>query len=143
LDVGCGVGEIMTLLRDRNSCDCSGLDIAPSAVAAVLAKGMTAKTASLPSIPYPDATFGAVVNTETLEHVTDAKGILREMQRILPPGGMLVLSVPDGSVDEEASHVHRFRQEQLRTLFSKYFEVDRIEVMQAEAASLFAVVRRF
>src|ERR1044072_26072 len=70
LDVGCGVGEMMTLLRDQNSCDCFGLDIAPTAVAAVVAKGMSAKTAVLPSIPYPDADFDVVVSTETLEHVT-------------------------------------------------------------------------
>jgi 2-polyprenyl-3-methyl-5-hydroxy-6-metoxy-1,4-benzoquinol methylase len=141
LDVGCGVGEIMTLLRDQKGCDCSGLDIAPSAVSAVLARGMQAKVATLPSIPYESNSFEAVVSTEVLEHVTDARATLREIQRILKPGGVLLLSVPDGDQDEETSHVHRFNREKLEKLLGKYFTVDDIVVIQSESPSLFAIAR--
>jgi 2-polyprenyl-3-methyl-5-hydroxy-6-metoxy-1,4-benzoquinol methylase len=146
LDVGCGVGETMILLRDANHCVCFGLDIANSAVSAVLEKGMQAKTAVLPEIPYPDQTFDAVVCTETIEHVTDASGTIRSIARVLKPGGVLILSVPDGSVDEEDSHVHRFTAARLREMLSRALPVERIETIPPEAddvfPSLFAVARR-
>jgi 2-polyprenyl-3-methyl-5-hydroxy-6-metoxy-1,4-benzoquinol methylase len=146
LDVGCGVGETRILLRDANQCICFGLDIADSAVSAVIEKGMQAQTAALPDIPYPDQTFDAVVCTETLEHVTDDKGTIRSIVRVLKPGGVLVLSVPDGSVDEEDSHVHRFTAARLREILSRTLPVERIETIPPEAddvfPSLFVVARR-
>jgi 2-polyprenyl-3-methyl-5-hydroxy-6-metoxy-1,4-benzoquinol methylase len=146
LDVGCGVGETMILLRDKNNCACSGMDIAASAVSVVLETGMDARKATLPEIPYPDGTFDAVVCTETLEHVTDVRGTIRSILRVLKPGGVLALSVPDGSVDEEDSHVHRFTATKLREIFSRTFSVERIETIPSGAdglsPTLFLIARR-
>jgi SAM-dependent methyltransferase len=142
LDVGCGVGETMLILRDTKDCICSGLDIAPSAVAAVIAKGMQAKVAALPELPYPDESFDAVVCTETLEHVTDARAVLKGIRRVLKRGGLLVLTVPDGALDEEDVHVHRFDRNKLRTLVQKEFALQQIEVVPGESPSLLVVARR-
>ena len=45
-------------------------------------------------IPRPDATFDTVICTEVLEHVPDPRQVVREMARVLRPGGVLVLAVP-------------------------------------------------
>lgn len=136
LDVGCGVGEIMSLLRDANGCQCYGVDFAPSAIAAVLASGMQAKVAALPEIPYEDAKFDAVVCTETLEHVSDAKASLQSMWRVLKPGGLLVLTVPDGTVDEEGIHFHRFTRDRLRRLLQqRQFVVEELAQLGNQAGS--------
>src|SRR5438874_2506316 len=45
-------------------------------------------------IPFCNETFDTVVSTEVLEHVPDPLRALREMQRVLKPGGHLVLSTP-------------------------------------------------
>ncbi len=42
LDVGCGVGGMLILLRDRGACKCFGTDISESAIAAALAMGSEA-----------------------------------------------------------------------------------------------------
>lgn len=142
LDVGCGVGEIMTLLRDANACKCSGVDIAPSAVAAVVSKGMHAERGALPAIPYADRSFDAIVCTETLEHVTDVQGSLQSIRRVLKPGGILVLSVPDGSVDEEDSHVHRFTQQKLSHLLKLHrFSLDSIDLIRTADVSPSLIVK--
>lgn len=45
-------------------------------------------------IPFFSNTFDAVVSTEVLEHVPEPLRALKEMQRVLKPGGHLVLSTP-------------------------------------------------
>lgn len=45
-------------------------------------------------IPVPDGVFDVVLSTETLPHVLDPMGALREMARVLKPGGKLLLTAP-------------------------------------------------
>jgi len=120
-------GEILALLHVERRCDCSGVDIAPSAVAAVRARGFRAETTVLPAIPHPDAAFDVVVCTETLEHVSDARATLREIRRVLRPDGRLLLSVPDGTVDEEEVHVHRFSAPRLERELAPHFAEVHVE----------------
>jgi SAM-dependent methyltransferase len=49
---------------------------------------------SATDIPLGDAGFDTVVCTEVLEHVPDPLKALREMYRVLKPGGYLILSTP-------------------------------------------------
>ncbi|QOV89435.1 class I SAM-dependent methyltransferase [Humisphaera borealis] len=46
------------------------------------------------AIPQPDASFDAVLCTEVLEHVPDPVSALRELSRLVRPGGHLVLTAP-------------------------------------------------
>ena len=46
-------------------------------------------------LPFVDGIFAQVVCTETLEHVPDDRSVLRELVRVLQPGGVLAISVPD------------------------------------------------
>lgn len=45
-------------------------------------------------LPFADASFDRIICTETLEHVADAQLTLRELARVLRPGGRLAISVP-------------------------------------------------
>lgn len=58
-------------------------------------------------IPAPDASFDAVICTEVLEHVPDPVGALKEMIRLLLPGGRLLLTAPLGSgLHQEPYHYY-------------------------------------
>jgi SAM-dependent methyltransferase len=46
-------------------------------------------------IPFPDGNFQFVFMLEVLEHVPNPFGVLSEIRRILAPGGVLILSVPN------------------------------------------------
>lgn len=143
LDVGCGVGEIMELLRDRLGCECSGVDIAPTGIEAVKKKGMEGKVACLPEIPFADGAFSVALMTETLEHVTEAEAAVDSVWRVLAPGGLLLVSVPDGEVDDESTHVHRFTSSKLRALLARRFAVEVLKKVPGEKIpSLLAVVRK-
>lgn len=50
--------------------------------------------ASAVNIPFADASFDTVVSTEVLEHLPEPLRALSEMQRVLKPGGHLILSTP-------------------------------------------------
>jgi SAM-dependent methyltransferase len=44
--------------------------------------------------PFPDDTFDQIVIIDFLEHIPDDVGFVRELQRILKPGGVLIVNVP-------------------------------------------------
>lgn len=59
------------------------------------------------AISAPDATFDVVMCTEVLEHVPDPVAALREMVRLLKPGGRLLLTAPLGSgLHQEPFHYY-------------------------------------
>jgi len=45
-------------------------------------------------LPIADASFHAVIATEVLEHVSDPLAALRELRRVLRPGGQIIITVP-------------------------------------------------
>lgn len=49
---------------------------------------------SATELPFPENAFDTVTSTEVLEHVPEPLRALREMRRVLKPGGYLILSVP-------------------------------------------------
>src|SRR4029077_19609519 len=50
--------------------------------------------ASIYDLPFPDATFDAVLLSEILEHVDRDADALREVRRVLKPGGLALITVP-------------------------------------------------
>jgi 2-polyprenyl-3-methyl-5-hydroxy-6-metoxy-1,4-benzoquinol methylase len=140
LDVGCGVGELLTELHREKGCRCYGLDISPVAVAKIHALGFEGVVSTLPAIPYPAEMFDAVVSTETLEHVSAARETVEAMHRVLRSGGRLFLSVPDGRTDREEVHVHRFTEQSLTKLLGPWFRVESVEcVPEGKEQTLLAV----
>lgn len=95
LDVGAATGFFIEQAR-AVGWDAIGLE--PSAWAAEYARlelGMDVVTGTLESMHFPDQAFDAVTLWEVIEHLADPLSTLREIRRILRPGGQLVLSTPD------------------------------------------------
>lgn len=96
-------------------------------------------------IPAPTASFDAVLCTEVLEHVPDPIGALRELTRLLKPGGRLIVTAPF------VSNTH-FSPYHFCTGFNRYFyekhlselgmEVTRVDANGSWFASVAQEVRR-
>ena len=106
LDVAYGTG---VLAREAASCVGSagsvvGLDPNPGmlAVAARLAPGVAWRQGTAESLPYPDQSFDAVVSQFGLMFFTDRRQALREMLRVLVPGGHLTVAVWDSLANTPA-----------------------------------------
>ena len=101
LDVACGTGIVTRLAADQVGAQGAvvGLDLntAMLAVARALPSSagapITWTEASVVAMPFPDASFTAVLCQLGLQFVPDRPQALREMRRILVPGGRLLLSV--------------------------------------------------
>ena len=61
----------------------------------------------LAAIPVPDRSFGAILCTEVLEHHPEPIKVVRELARILIPGGLLILTAPLGAgIHQEPYHFY-------------------------------------
>ncbi len=96
LDVGCGDGHFASVAY-RQPIDV-GLDLHERDMREAAARRpevyRTLVRASATAMPFPDATFGTVLSNSSVEHIPDIDAALREIARVLRPGGTFAATMP-------------------------------------------------
>lgn len=100
LDLGCGSGRYTIFLAEQGL-KVSAIDIAQSAVDMtkdwLKFRGLTGdvRQASIEELPFPDASFDALVSFGVLDHVLApvAKKGIQEIRRVVKPGGLIHLNL--------------------------------------------------
>ena len=96
LDLGCGDGLIAQVLFAGEAPVEAGFDPWLSQVRKAPASGAYryVQLARGDAMPYPDASFGTVFSNSVLEHIPNLDPVLREVARVLKPGGRFLATVP-------------------------------------------------
>ena len=132
LDVGCGRGHILANLRDRGW-KVQGVELNEPAVRhARDVLGLDVRVESFDAARFPAEHFDVVILWHVLEHLTDINAVLSGCARILRPGGLLAISVPN--IDSWQAtltgnqwfhldlprHYHHFSEQWLRNNLSQH-----------------------
>lgn len=144
LDVGCGPGTFIGALPEGDH-DSIGTDIAASQIEyANRTHGGPGKSFILvdgPELPFEDCRFDVVTSIELVEHMEAEHGLrhVREIFRVLKPGGRILLSTPNygsawpalerlinrfGKVDYTEQHITHYDRSKLHKLLSDAGFVD-------------------
>jgi ubiquinone/menaquinone biosynthesis C-methylase UbiE len=89
LEVGCGTGLIMRGLDGRAK-RLVGVDISPGMLAEARRRGFEVLEGRAEKLPFADESFDLAYSFKVLAHVPEIELALREMARVLRPGGYLV-----------------------------------------------------
>ena len=94
LDIGCGDGDLLSLLRDRKGVDGRGIEISREGVNACLAKGLPViqGDADTDLADYPDDAFDYVILSQTIQATRQPKVVLEHLLRI---GRRAIVSFPN------------------------------------------------
>jgi SAM-dependent methyltransferase len=140
LDVGCGTGTMLSHL--------AAFGKAQEAVGYCRERGLVdVSLGEAANLPFPDLSFDLVTALDVVEHLDDDVSALREMGRVLRPGGHLLVTVPAhrfmwGDQDEVNMHKRRYVAGELRErLTSTGFEVLRVSYINAFLFPPIATVR--
>jgi SAM-dependent methyltransferase len=118
LDFSCGDGMFLRRIHGRVR-DLWGVEVDPVRLAAAAETPGVRTRRMVPGskLPFPDASFDFVTILEVIEHVADEGQVLRELSRVLAPGGRLLLTTPHrglltfldpGNFRFVAPRLHRF-----------------------------------
>jgi 2-polyprenyl-3-methyl-5-hydroxy-6-metoxy-1,4-benzoquinol methylase len=94
LDVGCGNGRFL-MTAQTLGWEAWGIDPDREAVAAARAVGLRVEHGGFPKTGMPDQSFDAVTMSHVIEHLHDPVGALREVRRLLKPGGTVWIATPN------------------------------------------------
>lgn len=130
LDVGCGTGANLLMLSRYGEAE--GVDISEDALAFCRERGLDhVRQGAGEELPYDENTFDLVTAFDVVEHMDDDLAGLREMYRVLRPGGHALVFVPTfmflwGLQDDVSHHRRRYRLSELRRVFEQAgFEIER------------------
>ena len=146
LDAGCGPGQFTILVAERlPEAEVWGIDLAPTMIE--LARSHAAESpaaarlhfevADVARLPFPNAHFDAVLSSGSIKHWPDPGAGLRELHRVLAPGGRGFVGEMNRLAPPEAIATHRRR---LRHWFFRlvYPRVFRNALSPDEARSVFS-----
>lgn len=118
LDVGCGNSPFRPLLNPTTS-SYQGIDVKEAESFGYQNPDTIYYDGD--TIPFPDASFDALLCTEVLEHVANPTKIIQEMHRVLKPGACGYITIPWSARFHYQPHdYHRYTPSMLTALFSVF-----------------------
>jgi len=92
LDVGAFASEILPVLHRLKHSNLTGVDLNPRVKEMPFTDHIRYEVADFMTTPFPDGSFGAITAISVIEHGFQSQRLLREISRLLRPGGYFVAS---------------------------------------------------
>lgn len=127
LDLGCGDGAMLDLLRRERGCSGYGIEIADADVAACVRRGVNVIQLNLEEglALFDDASFDVVLQIDTLQHLRNAETMLRETARVGRTG---IVAFPNFAHWPNRLSVLRGRMPVTRRLPYQWYDTPNIRV---------------
>ena len=90
LDIGCGSSVIIQSLNNA-----VGMDVSMGKLRFLRRRGIELVRGSAFALPFVDETFDCVISSQVIEHIPYDEVLYREIDRVLKPGGQLIIGTPD------------------------------------------------
>ncbi len=94
LDIGAATGDFLAAARDRGW-QTYGVELSPHAAAAARRRGLEIGAGTLAEARLPSDSFDAVTMLDVIEHLPDPVSEVKEVHRVLRPGGILCVETPN------------------------------------------------
>jgi SAM-dependent methyltransferase len=150
LELGSSTGYLTQAMQEKFGCRVTGVEIDPAAAQKARDKGLDVRVLDLDfadlSVEFAGEKFEAVLLADVLEHLRDPAATLRQISKILAPGGKIVASIPHAGHGDikmalltgrlpfrpmgllDHTHVKFFTRSLLEDLFIKSgYRIDEIE----------------
>ena len=98
LDCGCGLGWMTHVTRELHDCRLAATDYDGARLRTTrreVAADVSVEASDVLRLPYPDDAFDKVILSEVLEHIVEDSAALREVRRVVKPGGIVAITVPN------------------------------------------------
>jgi len=148
IDVGCGTGAVLDRLARDGNRPVFGTDLSPVSLQHAAAAGAPVARALAEALPFRSSVAAAVVSLDVVEHLDDDVAGLREYQRVVVPGGLVVVAVPAyqwawSDHDVTLGHRRRYTRDRLvKAAEDAGLELDRVTHFHSWLAPLAWIVRR-
>lgn len=129
IDIGCGTGYGSAVLGEKH--EVTAVDNSSEAIEFAdkhYSKKAEFLTANATKLPFKNGYFDVACSFEVIEHLKDADIFIKEVLRVLKPGGKFILSTPNklthstGSKLKSPYHVKEYTAKELAYLLNKYFK---------------------
>lgn len=123
LEIGCGTGYGIPILAPKAT-DYHAVDKFATKIDNQSLPNVHFKQTEVPLLPgFADNTFDCVVSFQVIEHIEDDHLFIKEIKRVLKPGGVFICTTPNKamSLTRNPWHVREYKIAEMKALIAQYF----------------------
>jgi len=130
INISCEV-DIVDLPRESEIQKMLGLGLTDEMLATMRRRRSNIRSIRLEDITrtsLPDMTYDGVVSVEVIEHVPDDSAFVRQIHRVLKPGGAVIMTTPNGETKKNVNpdHVRHYTRAELESKLRECFDDVRV-----------------